>query len=153
MRSAILSRCLRRELCAPDRRQSFNRLEMLALVVEHSSECRNDPHRRFHRGRRSRVFICIAQLPALVLELDAPPPATAFGAGVGQIEGLLQFRLEILDGERLLAMGRAPFGVSVKHLRRRKFVPGVVTSCSATKVLRWSISRCHPLVAERTTLG
>jgi hypothetical protein len=41
---------------------------------------------------------------------------------VSQIEGFLKFRLESLDRERLLAMGRAPLFVSVKHLRRRKFV-------------------------------
>ena len=49
------------------------------------------------------LFICIS-LRASVLEFDAPPPATALVADVGDIEGFLKLGLERLDRERFLAM-------------------------------------------------
>jgi hypothetical protein len=60
----------------------------------------------------------------LFLKLDATPPATALGAGMGDIEGLLKLGLEILDGESLLTMVNAPFLVPVEQLGREDFEAG-----------------------------
>ena len=47
----------------------------------------------------------------LVLELDAPPPATTVNPGVGDVEGLLKLGIKVLDPERLLTLA-GPFRVA-----------------------------------------
>ena len=101
-------------------------MEVIALGVE--SIARNiatDPQPKVpSRPQKIRFCICIARSRTYLLKLDATPPATTLGAGVGDIEGLLKLGLEILDGESLLTMIGAPFLVPVEQLGREDFEAG-----------------------------
>jgi hypothetical protein len=84
----------------------------------------------------------------LVLELDAPPPATTVNPGVGDVEGLLKLGRKLLDRERPLAMAEAPLHVAVEQLRRGDLMPGRDDQLLGNKLFMWPISVWQPFMAD-----